>query len=102
MTEDIRSNISVDLIIPSTRLKACAMDTMQSYKPLVEEALKEVRHDLNFDKEFQAQVKAAVKLKVQSIIEKAITESAKAAVDSAYYQKYPEIEKEVIKILRQG
>lgn len=99
MIENTFSNIQVSLNIPGTKVMACAALIMEEYKPLVEQALEEIRQDLRFDASFQKAVKEAIKEKTKLVIEERIKAAVNDVIRQSFWDKFGDIETTVRDIL---
>lgn len=70
------TTIQVNLGVPSAKLQAAAQLTLEEYKGMTEQALREARVELHNDKEFYNSLKDEIKAKIKAIVAKSINDQA--------------------------
>ena len=70
------AKVSMDLVVPEEKIKGQTMLLMQEYKPVVEQAMKEITYDFHVNQEFKEEFKKAVKDKIIEILKQEIIKSA--------------------------
>ena len=101
MLQGEKARITVNLDIPGSRIMAAAELVMEQYKPIVEEALKEVVAGFNTNDLIKQSVKDTVKKDVKHVIEDTLNKIVERIVTEQFYKNWDNISDKVREIINQ-
>lgn len=97
--EEPFSTITISVGLPAQKLKVAAQLTLNEYKGITEQALREAKTELYSDSEFYASLKNAIKTQIKDIISASLGEQVKQAIRAVYSQNAEKMQKDLLNIL---